>query len=163
MRGCIFLQLRWFRTSANLRLKNTGGYMPTSASATPAAPVSKWRLWTGGVITALLVLFMLFNSILTLMKPEQVVKGTVELGYPESSILVIGMALLVSTILYAIPRTAVLGAILLTAYLGGAVASHVRHGDPLSRVLIPVFVALLIWGGLWLRDDRLRTLIPLRS
>jgi hypothetical protein len=137
--------------------------MPTSAPATPAAPVSKWRLWTGGVISALLVLLLLFNSSLILMKGEQVVKGTIELGYPESTILGIGIALLISTILYTIPRTAVLGAILLTAYFGGAVASHVRHGDPLSHVLVPVFLALLIWGALWLRDDKLRALIPLRS
>jgi hypothetical protein len=135
--------------------------MPEAIQA--AAPISKKAIWTGRVISGLIVLFMLFNSILALMKTEQVVKGTVELGYPESTIVIIGIAMLISTILYAIPRTAVLGAILLTAYLGGAVASHVRHGDPLSRVLFPVFVAVLTWGGLWLRDARLRALIPFRS
>ena len=97
------------------------------------------------------------------MKPAPVVEGTVQLGYPESVLLGLGIVLLTCTVLYMIPRTAILGAILLTGYLGGAIATHVRVGSPLfSHTLFPVYVALLIWGGLYLRDDRLRSLIPLR-
>ena len=99
-----------------------------------------------------------------LVKPEPVVKATVELGYPESVIMTIGIVLLVCVILYVIPRTSVLGAILLTGYLGGAIATHVRVGNPLfSHILFPVYLAVLVWGGLFLRDPRLRALIPLRT
>jgi hypothetical protein len=99
------------------------------------------------------------DGVMKLMKPEMVVKATVELGYPESVILELGIVLLICVILYAIPVTSVLGAILLTGYLGGAVATHVRVGDPLfTHTLFPVYVALLIWGELYLRD-----LIPLQS
>jgi hypothetical protein len=98
-----------------------------------------------------------------LVKPAIVVETTVQLGYPESVILGLGIVLLVCTVLYLIPRTSILGAILLTGYLGGAVATHVRVGEGLFPVLFPVFLGVLIWLGLYLRDDRLRTLIPLRS
>ena len=97
------------------------------------------------------------------MKPAPVVEGTVQLGYPESVLLGLGIVLLACTVLYVIPRTAILGAILLTGYLGGAVATHVRVGNPLfTHVLFPVYLGVLIWGGLYLRDERLRALIPLR-
>jgi hypothetical protein len=133
-------------------------------SAMQKAPGSRGRLWTGRIMSALPVLFLLMDSVMKLVKPEFVVKATVQLGYPEGVILPLGIVLLVCVILYIFPRTAVLGAILLTGYLGGAVATHVRAGDPLfSHVLFPVYVAILIWGGLYLRDDRLRALIPLRS
>ena len=90
-------------------------------------------------------------------------EGTVKLGYPETVIVPLGIILLTCTILYVIPRTSVLGAILLTGYLGGAVATHVRVGDPLfTHVLFPVYLGVLIWGGLYLRDDRLPALIPLK-
>src|ERR1700704_600674 len=125
---------------------------------------SKAMLWTGRVMSALPVLFFLMDGIMKLVKPPIVVKSTVELGYPEGVILPIGIVLLVCTVLYVIPRTSVLGAILLTGYLGGAVATHVRVGDPLfSHVLFPVYLGVLIWLGLYLRDDRLRALVPLRS
>jgi hypothetical protein len=91
------------------------------------------------------------------------VQGTIELGYPESVIVGLGVVLLVSVFLYALPRTAVLGAILLTGYLGGAVATHVRVGNPLfSHSLFPVYFGILIWGGLALRDERIRNLLPFR-
>ena len=96
--------------------------------------------------------------------PKPVVDGTLELGYPASVIFGLGVVLLVSTVLYVIPRTAVLGAILLTGYLGGAVATHVRVGNPLfSHVLFPTYLGALIWGGLWLRDRRVRALLPIRG
>jgi hypothetical protein len=116
-------------------------------------------LWTGRVMSTLAALFLFMDGVMKLMKPEMVVKATVELGYPESVILELGIVLLICVILYAIPVTSVLGAILLTGYLGGAVATHVRVGDPLfTHTLFPVYVALLIWGELYLRD-----LIPLQS
>jgi hypothetical protein len=130
------------------------------ASDTQAAPVSKTMLWTGHVICALLGLFLLFDGVMKLVKPDFVVKGTVELGYPESVILPLGIVLIACTVLYLIPRTSILGAILLTGYLGGAVATHVRAGEPFY---FAVLFGVLVWGGLWLRDGRLRGLVPLRS
>jgi hypothetical protein len=97
-----------------------------------------------------------------LVKPAFVMEGMIKYGYPESSVVAIGIALLASVALYVFPRTSVLGAILLTGYFGGAVSTHVRASDPLGRMLIPVFFAALTWGGLYLRDSRLRALLPLR-
>jgi len=132
-------------------------------SSNQTAPTSKKMLWTGRIISALPALFLLLDGIMKLIKPAPVVEATVRLGYPESVILGLGIVLIASTLLYLFPRTSILGAILLTGYLGGAVATHVRVSDNLFSVLFPVFFGLLIWGGLYLRDDRLRTLIPLRS
>jgi len=129
-----------------------------------AAPVSKAALWIGRIISGLVVLFLLFDAGGKLVKSANVVQWHLQLGYPERAILPIGIALLISTILYAIPRTSILGAILLTGYLGGAVATHVRVGDPLiTHVLFPAYFGVLLWLGLFLRDARLRVLIPLRS
>lgn len=131
-------------------------------SDTQTAPVSKARLWTGRVISALPVLFFLMDGIMKLVKPPIVVKSTVELGYPENVILPIGIVLLVCTVLYVIPRTSVLGAILLTGYLGGAVATHVRVGAGAFPIVFPIIFGVLVWGGLYLRDHRVSALIPLR-
>lgn len=120
-------------------------------------------LWAGRIISGLVVLFLIFDAVMKFIKPRVVVETTVQLGYPESVIVGLGAALLVSTILYVIPRTAVLGAILLTGYLGGAVATHVRMGGPVFSVVFPVIFGILIWGSLWLRDFRFRTLLPLTS
>ncbi|MBO0719346.1 MAG: DoxX family protein [Blastocatellia bacterium] len=125
-------------------------------------PKSNMLVWVGRIISALPVLLLLFGGGMTLNKPVQAVEEFTRLGYPDTVIVGIGIVLLVCTILYAIPYTAVLGAILLTGYLGGAVATHVRIGDPTSKVIIPVIVGMLIWGGLFLRDERLRKLLPLR-
>ncbi len=136
----------------------------TSSPAAVSAPAigstaSRARLWTGRVLSTLAVLFLAMDGVMKLIKPDMVVRGTVELGYPESTITGIGLALLVSTVLHVIPRTALLGAILLTGYLGGAVATHVRVGHPwMSHTLFPIYVALLIWGGLCLRHPRLAAL-----
>jgi hypothetical protein len=132
-------------------------------SATQTVPVSKKRLWAGRIMSALPALFLLVDGAMKLVKPEPVVKATVELGYAETVILPLGVVLLACTILYLIPRTAVLGAILLTGYLGGAVATHVRAGQGPFEILFPVVFGALLWGGLVLRDDRLSTLIPLRN
>ncbi len=115
-------------------------------------------------MTALPVLFLLFDSVIKLMQITPVVESFNQLGYPASLAPAIGILELVCIALYVIPRTSILGAILLTGYLGGAVATHVRVGSPLfSHVLFPIYVAVLIWGGLVLRDERLRGLVPLRS
>lgn len=131
---------------------------------TQIAPVSKGRLWAGRIMSGLPALFLLVDAVAKLIKPAPVVEGTIKLGYLEGMIVPLGIVLLACTVLYAIPRTSVLGAILLTGYLGGAVATHVRVGDPLfSHVLFPTYFGVLIWGGLYLRDERLRALIPLRG
>jgi DoxX-like family len=134
-----------------------------SNSDAQSAPLSKGKLWTGRIMSALPALFLLVDAIGKLVKPAPVVEGTVQLGYPESVLLGLGIVLLTCIVLYVIPQTAILGAILLTGYLGGAVATHVRVGSPLiTHILFPVYVAVLVWGGLYLRDERLRALIPLR-
>jgi hypothetical protein len=131
-------------------------------ASTQTAPVSKTRLWIGRIMSALPALFLLVDGAMKLVKPEPVVKATVDLGYAENVILPLGVVLLACTILYLIPQTAVLGAILLTGYLGGAVATHVRAGQGLFEISFPVVFGALLWGGLVLRDERLATLIPLR-
>ena len=132
-------------------------------SSTENQPVSKKMIWTGRIISVLPALFLLMDGIMKLFKPVFVVEATVKLGYPESTIIGMGIVLLACTALYLIPRTAILGAILLTGYLGGAVATHVRVGESLFSILFPVIFGVLLWGGLWLRDKQLRALIPLRS
>jgi hypothetical protein len=122
------------------------------------------RPWAGIVISGLPILFLLFDALGKFVKPESVVQGTAALGYSENVILPLGVVLLISTLLYVFPKTSVLGAILLTGYLGGAVATHVRMGNPLfTHVLFPVYVGVLLWLGLYLRDTRLRALIPIRN
>ena len=125
------------------------------------APVSKGRLWTGIILGGLPSLLLLFGGVMDLAKPPAVVQSTVQMGYPESVIFPLGIVVLACTILYLVPRTAVLGALLLTAYLGGAVATHVRLGEN-GKMFVPILVAVLLWGGLYLRDARLRELVPLR-
>ncbi len=127
------------------------------------APVSKKRLWAGRIIGGLPALFLLMDGVMKLVKPAPVVEATVRLGYSESVIIPLGIVLLVCTVLYLIPLTNVIGAILLTGYLGGAVATHVRAGEGLFSIVFPIIFGVLLWVGLYLRDDRLRALIPVRS
>jgi DoxX-like family len=125
--------------------------------------VSAKRLWTGRVLSGLIVLFLLLDGVMKLFKPAPVITATVELGWPVSAIVPLGIVLLVCTVLYAVPRTAILGAILLTGYLGGAVAIQWRVGHPLfGEVLFPVYMGIVLWAGLCLRDERLCEMIPLR-
>jgi hypothetical protein len=133
--------------------------MPSNMS--PVA-VSKGTLWLGRIMSVLPALFLVMDGVMKLVKPDIVVKATVQLGYPENIILGLGIVLLACTLLYLIPRTSVLGAILLTGYLGGAVASHARVGDGVFPVLFPVILGALLWGGLVLRDAQLRALLPIR-
>ena len=126
--------------------------MATSAS-------NQRMVWVGRIISALPVLFLLVDGVMKVVKPAVVVEATVQLGYPESVIVWLGVVLVACTILYLIPRTAVLGVILLTGYLGGAVATHVRVGGPLFPIIFPVILGAMLWGGLYLRDERVRSLI----
>jgi hypothetical protein len=129
-------------------------------SATPSVPVSKKMLWTGGIISALPVLMLLMSGVMKLVKPVFVVEGSTRLGWDEGLILGLGITEIACTVVYVIPRTSVLGAILLTGFLGGATATHVRIGDPFFG---PIVLGVLVWGGLYLREPRLRALIPLWS
>jgi DoxX-like family len=117
-------------------------------------------LWGGRVLTALLALFLFFDSSLKLVKARAAVEGTIRLGYSESVIVPVGAALLVSLVLYLIPRTSILGAILLTGYLGGATATMVRMNDPWFS--FPILIGVLLWVALYLRDQQLRDMIPIR-
>jgi hypothetical protein len=120
-------------------------------------------VWAGRIMSGIAIIFLLFDSALKLLRLDPAVKGTVQLGYPESVVLGIGIIQFVCLLAYVIPRTSIFGAILLTGYLGGAIATHVRVGSPLfTHILFPIYVALLIWGGLYFRDGQLRALIPLR-
>jgi hypothetical protein len=132
-------------------------------SSAESASVSKGSLWAGRIISGLLVLFLIFDGVTKAIKVPQVVEATVRVGFPESTIVGMGIALLVSTALYVIPQTSVLGAILLTGYLGGATATNVRAGTGVFNASFPIIFGVLVWIGLYLRESRLRTLIPLRS
>jgi hypothetical protein len=127
-----------------------------------AQPISKRTVWAGRIISALPALFMLFDGVIHTMRIPPVVEGFAKLGYPIGVATTLGVVEIVCTILYLIPRTSVLGALLLTGYLGGAIASNVRIQAPLfGYVLFPIYVALFLWGGLWLRDARIRAILPL--
>ena len=128
-------------------------------TSTETSRVSKKALWTGYILSALPVLLFVFSAVTKLMKSPQMVEGFVKMGFPERLILGIGILELACTILYVIPQTAVLGAILLTGYLGGAIVTTLRVGEP---VFMPIIIGVSVWGGLYLRDTRLRALIPLR-
>jgi len=125
---------------------------------------SKTQLIISRIMSGIVILFMLADSLFKFIKPEPVIEGTLELGYAEHHILIIGILGLLATIVYAIPSTAVLGAVLLTGYFGGAIATHIRLDNPLfSHTLFPVYLAVLAWGGLWLRSKQLQTLMPFKK
>jgi len=120
-------------------------------------------IWVGRILSALAILFLSFDTIVKVLRLPVAVDGTTQLGYPESSVFVIGIIQLVCLVLYVIPQTSVFGAILFTGYLGGAIATHLRIGSPLfTHILFPIYVALLIWGGLYAREPRLRAMVPIR-
>jgi hypothetical protein len=130
---------------------------------TDTAPIEKSARWSGRVVSGLVIVFLLFDGAIKLV-PWPVVTETMDrMGYGSSETLArsLGLISLVCTVLYAVPPTSILGAILLTGYLGGAIASHVRIGSPLfSHVLFGFYLGLMVWGGLWLRDRSLRALMP---
>ena len=122
--------------------------------------VSKTRLWISYIMSGLVVLFMLMDSIMKFVKPPEVVDGTLALGFGQEHIVIIGILGLIPTLLYIFPRTSILGAILLTGYFGGVVATHLRLNNPLfTHTLFTVYFGILIWGGLWLRNRKLRELL----
>jgi hypothetical protein len=133
------------------------------APAITIGTISGGQIWTGRVLSGLMIVFLLLDGIGKLIPLDVVLASSQELGIPMELARPLGILLLACTILYAIPRTSVLGAILLTGYLGGAICTHLRVGSPLfTHTLFGVYLALMIWGGLYLRDERLRALIPFR-
>ena len=128
---------------------------------TQTASASKKSLWAGRIICALVVVFLLFDCSLKILRLAPAMEANARLGYPASVILPIGITELICVILFIIPRTSILGTILLTGYLGGATATQVRLEDP--WFFFPVVIGGLVWGGLFLRDERLRALVPLRA
>jgi hypothetical protein len=132
---------------------------------THVQPPSKFARWAGLIMSGLVILFLLFDGGIKLVPLEIVTQTSGEIGLPTDASFarLLGVLTLIGVVLYAVPQTAVLGAILLTGYMGGAIATHLRIGSPLfSHTLFGVYLGLLIWGGLYLRDPRLRALIPFR-
>ncbi|MEO5930047.1 MAG: DoxX family protein [Candidatus Kapaibacterium sp.] len=127
------------------------------------APVSRKRLWAGRIISGIAILFLLLDAVMKIMKSTPSVEGTTQLGYPAGIVVALGIVELACLLFYAVPRTSILGAILITGYLGGAVATHARMDALLfSHTLFPIYFALLIWGGLYLSDGRLQPLLASR-
>jgi len=125
---------------------------------------AKKRSIAGYVLTGLVAVFLTFDTVMKVLQLAPAMQGTIELGYPASTVLTIGLIELVCLVLYLVPRTSVLGALVLTGYLGGAIATHVRVGSPFpTHTLFPIYVALMVWGGLYLRESRLRQLLPFRT
>lgn len=143
-----------------LRFCHAGGEVVSDAVLSSEMPRPAWRVWGGRVLTALPSLVLLMSALMKLSQNPKVIEGMVEKdGFPPGAPLAIGVVELASLALYLVPRTSVLGAVLLTGYLGGAIATHVRHGD---SFVVPLLVALMAWGGLYLREPRLWPLLPLR-
>jgi len=133
-------------------------------AATQAGSLSKKSLWGGRIASGLIVAFLLFDAVIHLMKPAPVVEGFAKLGFPLRLAVPLGIIELVCVLLYVLPRTSILGAILLTGYLGGAIAIQLPTGNPFfGEVLFPVYIGVFLWGGIYLRDEKLRALIPLRA
>jgi hypothetical protein len=124
-------------------------------------PSRRLSVYAGRALSTLAVLFLTFDAAIKILRLPPAVQGSAELGFAASTVLPLGIVLLACVVLYAIPATSLLGAILLTGYLGGAIATHVRLGNPLfTHTLFPIYVAIFVWGGLFLRDRRLRMLLP---
>jgi hypothetical protein len=152
-------------TAQSQQAAETSPVSPAQPDAgAPRGRISKGALWTGRFLSGFAVLFLLFDitlKVFSLVPAEEATKG---LGFPASLVFYLGLIQLVCLAAYVFPRTAVLGAVLWTGYLGGAIAIHLRVGNPLaSHTLFPIYVALFLWGGLWLRDERLRALFPVRA
>jgi hypothetical protein len=145
-----------------LKTESSHGDIPVSSRtiAQPSRP--NWRVRAGWALTVLCGLFFIFDGVGKLLMPAAVVEATVRLGFPANQIQGVGILLLACTLIYLIPRTTVLGAILLTGFLGGAIAIQMRAGSPPFENLFPVLFAMLVWGGVYLRESRLCTLLPLR-
>lgn len=127
--------------------------------AAAAGEDSRKMMWTGRILTVFAAFFMLLDGVMKIVQPPQVLEANVRLQYPLTTLSGIGIALIACALIYLIPRTSILGAVLLTGYLGGAVASNVRAGSGWFETIFPILFAVLVWGGLWLRDRRLRSLL----
>lgn len=126
-------------------------------------PISPMALWTGRILSGLVVVFLLFDGAIKLIPLDVVIETSRQLGIPPNLAFTLGVLTLLGTVLYAYPKTAVLGAILLTGYLGGAIYVHIRAGSPLfTHTLFGVYLGILLWGGLYLRDERVRLILPWR-
>jgi hypothetical protein len=135
----------------------------TQMTAQPIS-ISKKSIWTGRILSGLVTAFLLFDAVIHLLKPAPVVEAFAKLHLPLSLAVDLGIVELLCLALYVIPRTSILGAVLLTGYLGGAVAIQMTTSDSLfGEILFPVYVGVIVWGGIYLRNERLRTLIPFRS
>jgi DoxX-like family len=141
--------------------------MSAVAQANPLPNVtisdSKTWIWAGRIVSTLVVLFSVFDGITKVIKEPHVIAASAEFGFSPNEIVLIGALMLACTILYAIPRTAILGAVLLTGYLGGAVVSNIRVGHPVFECIFPVIYGVLAWGGIFVREPRVRELIPFRK
>jgi len=138
--------------------------MSLTSNTLPAlASVGRGARWTGRVLSAVLVVLLLLDATMKLIPLQIVTDGSASLGWPADTTTIrsLGVILALATLLYAVPRTSVLGAVILTGYMGGAIATHVRVSDPLfTHTLFGVYLGVALWAGLWLRDPRLRALMP---
>lgn len=137
--------------------------METTMEQVSVSGVSKGKLWSGRILTTLVVAFLVFDGVTKVMKERHVMTAAVQLGFPDYTMPLIGSILLVCTLIYVIPRTAVLGAMLLTGYLGGAVVTQLRVSSPIFETVFPVFFGILVWAGLGLRQSRIARFIFTRS
>lgn len=138
--------------------------MTTASPLSQPVAISKTRLWASRIMGGLVILFMLMDSIFKFIPNEQVTKGSTDLGFQVHHLPIMGTLGLISVLLYIFRRTEILGAILLTGYWGGAIATHVRLDNPLfSHILFPVYLGLLAWGAVWLKNDELQKLIPVKK
>lgn len=143
--------------------QNNPAVLNSASTASANTVVSRGRLWTGRVLSTLVTLFLIFDAVGKLARPAQVVEASARIGFPVHLLLPIGVILSICTILYAIPRTAVFGALLLTGYLGGAVEAVLSTNSPVFEVAFPVIFGVVAWAGIYLREPRLLQLMPLRS
>jgi len=135
-----------------------------NTSTTDSTSARRRSRLAGNALTALAALFLAFDTVMKVLQLAPAVDATVALGYPIGTVAVIGAIELACLVLYLVPQTSVFGAVVMTGYLGGAIATHVRIGSPLpSHTLFPIYVALILWGGLYLREPRLRALLPFRQ
>lgn len=148
---------------SNIRSSDDNAARFERAGQESTVAVSQKMRWAGWIMSGLAVLFLLLDSVLKVLNLPPAVEATVQLGYPASLVVSIGIVELLCILVYVFPRSAVLGAILLTGYLGGAIATHMRIGSGLFSVAFPIMLGALLWGGLFLREARLRALLPLRT
>lgn len=141
----------------------TTSVQPNTQTVGSPGSLSMKSVWAGRIISGLITAFMIFDAVIHLMKPAPVVEGFAKLNFPLSFAVPLGIIELLCVVLYVIPTTSILGAILLTGYLGGAVAIQMPTGNSLfGEILFPVYIGVFLWGGIYLRDEKLRALIPFR-